>query len=347
VHEYAFDTELVRLAILLGVVVSMLYYERYGVTTGGAIVPGYLALFIARPTQIAATYLVATITYWIVQKHLRPRWMLWGRRLFESEILVSLVLQSISVGFLLIAVSYFPQVALLIGIGFLLPGIIAHDMGRQGVRTTIWASLVCTLIVFGIVILIGAVRDMVGYSFSLSAIEYQPLKNIYAYPSEWLLLAIVLSVLTSIALYHGGFFKQTLLPNSLRTGGFVTAGYLALFVTRPLDLLFVVFCATVSYLIVTKYLMKKAILFGRSKLAIMVLTGMAITWLVEIIITLSESTYVPWLGFGAITPTVVALLANDAQRQGPIQTLLGSGLSTLIVFVLMTILYYGYTLLVG
>ena len=58
-HEYAYDTELVRLAILLGVVVSMLFYDRYGVTTGGAVVPGYLALFVSRPSHIVVTVVMA------------------------------------------------------------------------------------------------------------------------------------------------------------------------------------------------------------------------------------------------------------------------------------------------
>ncbi len=345
-HEYAFDTELVRLAILLGVVVSMLFYERYGVTTGGSIVPGYLALFITRPTQIVVTYGIAMLVYWIVQKYLRPRWMLWGRRLFESEILVSLVLQILWIGLLFTFVVFAPQLGLLFGIGFLLPGIIAHDMGRQGVKTTIQASLVCTLIVFGIVILIGAVRDFFVFPIQMGDAEYRSLVNAYAYPVDWLLIAIFISVLTSIVLYHSGFFQRTLLPDALRTGGFVTAGYLALFVTRPMDLLFVLFCSTLTYLIVTQFLMKKAILFGRSKMAIMVLTGMTVTWLVEIMIGFSGSPYVPWLGFSAITPTVVALFANDAQRQGPLRTLLGTGASTLIVFALTSLLYYLYSLFV-
>lgn len=344
-HEYAFDTELVRLAILLGVVASMLFYERYGVTTGGAIVPGYLALFVPRPTQIVSTYLIAILTYWIVQKYLRPRWMLWGRRLFESEILVSLILQSIWIGLLFILIAFVPQLSLLFGIGFLLPGIIAHDMGRQGVTTTVRASMVCTLIVFGIVVLIGAVRDIFILPKSLGGTEYRSLIDASAYPVDWLTVAIILSVLISIALYHGGFFQRIRLPNLLRTGGFVTGGYLALFVTKPIDLLFVLFCSALTYIIVTQFLMKKAILFGRSKMAVMVLTGMTITWLFEIIIDFSGSQYVPWLGFSAITPTIVALIANDAQRQGPMLTLLGTGASMSIVFVLISLLYYGHTVL--
>ena len=137
-HNYLFDAELVRLSIIFGVVISLWVYNKYGVTTGGTIVPGYLALFVLRPTQIVTTLALATATYVIVQKQLRPRWMLWGRKLFESEIVVALFFQLIWVGVITLMTPYAPQITLLYGIGFLLPGIIAHDMGRQGYqRTTI------------------------------------------------------------------------------------------------------------------------------------------------------------------------------------------------------------------
>ena len=94
-HNYAFDTELARLAIALGVAASMIYYERFGVTTGGVIIPGYLALFVTQPSQIVVTLLVGMATFWIVQRILRPRLMLWGRRLYEAEVLTALVIQLI------------------------------------------------------------------------------------------------------------------------------------------------------------------------------------------------------------------------------------------------------------
>jgi poly-gamma-glutamate biosynthesis protein PgsC/CapC len=339
-YEYAFDTEVVRLAILLGVVVSMLFYDTYGVTTGGTIVPGYLALFVFSPSQIVMILLIATLTYYIVQKIFRPRLMLWGRRLFEAEVLVALVLMSLWWGVLFLFTPYVPQLNLLQVFGFVLPGIIAHDMGRQGVRTTIWAAVICALIVFGLVVLIGAVRDIFDLPISLVDRVFHAQTEAYAYPQEWLFGAIFTSVLISMVLYRHGLFT-----NSLGTGGFVTAGYLALFVTRPADLLFILICSGLTYVIVTQGLMKQAILFGRTKMATMFMTGMIITWLAEIVIFGGDFDFIPWRGFNAIAPTVVALLANDAQRQGPHRTLLGTGMSTLAIFIIMNLLYFGYNLL--
>jgi hypothetical protein len=89
--------------------------------------------------------------------------------------------------------------------------------------------------------------------------------------------------------------------------------------------------------------MKQAILFGRTKMAAMFLTGIVVTWLVEIAISFSGLDYVPWIGFNAIAPTIVALLANDAERQGPWRTLIGVSLATLLVFGTLVLIYAGYS----
>jgi poly-gamma-glutamate biosynthesis protein PgsC/CapC len=340
-HDYTFDVELVRLAIALGVVVSMLFYERYSVTTGGVIVPGYLALFLPHPVQIVVTLLMAMLIYWIVQKILRPRWMLWGRRLFETEILIGLLLQSLWLGMLFVVTPSARNLAPLYTIGFLLPGIIAHDMGRQGVRTTLVAAGGSALVVFGLITLAGAFRDILGLPVSLAAGVQTTPGGRLGYPETWLLIGVIASVLVSIALYHRGLFHRALLVDSLRTGGFVTAAYLAMLITRPVDLLFVLVCSAVTYVIVTRVLMRQAILFGRSKMAMMFLTGIVVTWAAEVLIYFSGVDYVPWLGFGAIGPTIVALLANDAERQGPWRTLVGASLATLLVFGTLAVLYYG------
>ncbi|HSJ58282.1 MAG TPA: poly-gamma-glutamate biosynthesis protein PgsC/CapC [Anaerolineae bacterium] len=342
-HEYIFDAELVRLALAFGVVISMLFYEQYGVTTGGIIVPGYLALFVTRPTHIAATLVIAVAIYWLVQKRLRPRWMLWGRRLFETEILVALIFQGAWLAALFALAPAEGGLALLYSVGFLLPGIVAHDMGRQGVRTTLVAAAGSALVVFGLITLVGALRDIWGLPTGAIGLLPPSAAEPLAYPETWLLVGVVVSVLASIVLHRRGLFHRALVTDSLRTGGFVTGAYLALFANKPADLGFVLLCTTLTYLIVTQVLMKQAILFGRTKLAAMFLTGIVVTWLGEIAIGWSGIDYVPWYGFNAIVPTVAALLANDAERQGPWRTLAGAIVSTLLVLVAVVLLYGAYS----
>jgi len=140
-YEYFVSNELARLTIILGIVVSTIIYKRTGLTLGGVIVCGYLALFVGQPIHILVTVIFSYITYQIVYKILQKRFMLNGRSLFEIEILVGLIFQ----------VSWFTiiktlgiinvDLALLYGIGFVLPGVIAHDMGRQGPRNTLGSIL--------------------------------------------------------------------------------------------------------------------------------------------------------------------------------------------------------------
>ena len=231
----------------------------------------------------------------------------------------------------------------LFSIGFLLPGIVAHDMGRQGVRTTLISAAASALVVFGLITLIGAFRDLWGLpAGTIDRLPSAPADSL-AYPDTWLLIGIVASVLASIALHRRGLFHRALITDSLRTGGFVTAGYLALFANKPADLAFVLICSALTYLIVTRVLMRQAILFGRTKMAAMFLTGIVVTWLAEIAIATSGFDYVPWYGFNAIVPTVAALLANDAERQGPWRTIVGALVSTLLVLLVVVLLYGGYT----
>ena len=45
-YEYAFDADLARFAIIIGLFIALILYEKYKISPGGMIVPGYIALFI-------------------------------------------------------------------------------------------------------------------------------------------------------------------------------------------------------------------------------------------------------------------------------------------------------------
>ncbi|MEA1964690.1 MAG: poly-gamma-glutamate biosynthesis protein PgsC/CapC, partial [Candidatus Aerophobetes bacterium] len=55
-------------AIGIGIVVSFLFYEIVGLSPGGIVVPGYIALFLTQPTRILITLIISLITYFIVYK---------------------------------------------------------------------------------------------------------------------------------------------------------------------------------------------------------------------------------------------------------------------------------------
>ena len=335
ISQFVFSADMIWFAIFLSAVISMLVYERWGISTGGTIVAGYLALFIVRPTQVIITLGIAVTTYLIVHKYLRPRMMLWGRRLFEVEILVALVLQTSWFIVISLLSSLTIELTFLFGIGFLLPGLMAHDMGRQGVKMTLQAAILSAIVIFGILVMLSSVISLAGVGSMVSVVNETAE---FTYPIEWLIIAINLSVLFNIALYHRIGAMSIVADDAIRTGGFVTAAYFALFLAQPITLVFILLCSILTYLFVTRYLMQKAVLFGRSKLVAMFLTGFVITAVVRQLLFFIAPNLIFVSGFSVVVPTLVSLLANDAQRQGLKQTFVGLGSSTLAISCVMLLL---------
>ena len=48
-HDYLFDINTVRFAFIIGVLASVFIYERYHITSGSIVVPGYVAVFVLQP----------------------------------------------------------------------------------------------------------------------------------------------------------------------------------------------------------------------------------------------------------------------------------------------------------
>jgi poly-gamma-glutamate biosynthesis protein PgsC/CapC len=327
VHEYLFRPEVVRVALVVGVIVSMLFYERVQLTTGGAIVPAYLALHLPRPLFVATTVAAAYGTYLVVNRALARRVILYGRRKFEVEVLVGLALIMVLT---LIADRLAPLDPVLLGlagIGFLVPGILAHDMARQRPGKTVVAVLGTTAIL-GVFVFV--------YTSLLEIAPLEPgetvggLVSVTAYPRELVLIAAAASVLI-------GMFVFSRL--GLRSGGFISGAYIALVAPRWLDLVFAAVVAVATWFVVVHLLMPRLLLFGRRKLATMVLVGAILGWAAEVaVVAWTGGDYVPWRGLTIITLMVPALLANDAQRQGWEKTVWGATLTSLGTFAAMNLL---------
>src|SRR5699024_10860238 len=88
--DYGISAEIVRIAVVVGVVISVLFYERFHLTSGGAIVPGYLAIGLFNPLSLVVTLLAGSLTYVIVHGMVLKRRIIYGRRLFELEVLIGL-----------------------------------------------------------------------------------------------------------------------------------------------------------------------------------------------------------------------------------------------------------------
>lgn len=327
-HDYFFQPEVVRVALVVGVVVSIVFYERVQLTTGGAIVPAYLAMFLPAPVFVVTTLLSAWLTYLVVSVVLAKRLILYGRRKFEVEMLVGLFFVAIGTGAMLVLRDESPLYYGLAGIGFLVPGVIAHDMFRQGPRKTLLALSATTTIVALIVFVFASLLEISPAADDLR--EPVPFDQGLGYPLALILPAVITSVLAGMLVFDRA---------GLRSGGFITGAYLALVLPRPLDLLFTLVIAVITWLVVVKLVMPRLLIFGRRKLSTMVLVGSILAWSGELLVRGSTGeAYIPWQGFILVTLMVPALLANDAQRQGPVKTAWGAAITTLVVFGTMNVL---------
>ena len=327
-HEYPFEVTTVRLAIIVGIVASMLLYERVQLTTGGAIVPGYFALFLPTPLFILMTLLTAYLTYFIVNRVLASRYILYGRRKYEVEILVALTLVALWLGLAHYVFRFSPLLSALVGIGFVIPALIAHDIFRQGQRKTISAVLVNTAVV-GLFIYVFQSLLWISPWYEDSHVDELGVGSL-AYPVDLLLPGVIVSVGVGMLVFG---------KLGLRTGGFVTGAYLALVLLRPPDLLFALAVAALAYLFVAGLLTRHALVFGRRRFGMTILIGAIFGWAGELgLQAFTNGRYAPWQGFNVITLVVPALLANDAQRQGLYRTLWGAGLTAVAVYSAMNLL---------
>ncbi len=328
-HEYLFRPEVARVALVVGVVVSMLFYERVQLTTGGAIVPAYLALHLPAPLFVVTTLAAGYVTYLLVSVVLARRVILYGRRKFEVEVLVGLVIIIVlsQIGSWLGAID--PLLLGLSGIGFLVPGVLAHDMMRQRPGRTVLAVVSTTAIlglfiyVFSSLIAIAPLRET----------EHPRLFAQTGYPIELLAFGAAASVVIGMLVFA---------RLGLRSGGFITGAYVGLVGPRLPDLVFAVAVAVMTWFVVVHLLMPRLLLFGRRKLSTMVLVGAILAWTAELaVVAVTGGRYVPFSGLVIITFMVPALIANDAQRQGWEKTAWGVSLTSLGAFAAMNLLAAG------
>lgn len=326
-HEYFFRPEVVRVALVTSVVISMLFYERVQLTTGGAIVPAYLALQLPAPLAIVSTLGAGYLTFLLVNRVISRRTILYGRRKFEVEVLVGLAVIS---GLTVLAMYLGALDPLLLGvsgIGFLVPGILAHDMARQRPGRTVLAVAATTVLLGLFVYVYSSLLQVAPLASGEEGVE---LGSVTGFPRGLLLAAAATSV---------GIGMVVFARLGLRSGGFITGAYLALVGPRWTDLVFAAVVAAATWFVVVKLLMPHLLLFGRRKLSTMVLVGALLAWSAELTITLTtHGDYVPWRGLTVITLMVPALIANDAQRQGWERTAWGTALTGLGVYGTMNLL---------
>ncbi len=128
----------------VSLLVSLGCSELTGLVPGGIIVPFYFALYADDPVRIAATVVSALLSLLAVRLLSRVM-ILYGRRRFAAFLLCGLFLR------VLFALAWFGDLYMVgrlsVTIGYLVPGILAGSMDRQGIWKTLAALCGCVLFI--------------------------------------------------------------------------------------------------------------------------------------------------------------------------------------------------------
>jgi len=138
-------------AVGIGMFLSLFLSETIGFTAGGIVVPGYIALVLHNPLQVISTIVIGIITYLIV-KLISFYIVIYGRRLLIVSILVGYLiacLTKISPVFSLNTLSINIET-----VGFVIPGLIAYWISRQGIVPTLSVLIIVSGLVRLIIIII-------------------------------------------------------------------------------------------------------------------------------------------------------------------------------------------------
>ena len=141
--------ELLPVSVGLGLTYGLLATEALGIASGGLIVPGYFALHLMRPLHLALTLAAAFVAYGIV-KVLDGFAIVFGRRRTAAMILTGYI-----VGALIEQWGGFMDGDFQV-IGFVIPGLIAIWMDRQGIIETLAAlAIVACAVRLTLVLIFG------------------------------------------------------------------------------------------------------------------------------------------------------------------------------------------------
>lgn len=297
-------------AFFIGVVASYAFHRLTFISLGGLISVGYLAGALVNPLNVIATIVLSLVSYWLLFNLVLRFFVLSSRRAFELGVLMGMAL-----GFLYeVLVSQFLldrgfDWGTMTIVGFMVPGLIAHEFKRQGVMRTL-VPLVA--IVAGVGVLALGVTLASKALLGADALSMDALAGTEHLDFNRIALAVFVSVIVAALLsdYLG-----------LLSGGYVTAAILVLTISGWVPALVLLGAVVITFTFITvacHYLP----IFGKQRLTLGILVSGIVTMAAQIIV-LQQTGQAVFTGFVVVALVLPALIANDVIRVGVWRTGLG------------------------
>ena len=153
--------DFLAVGIGVGLAVSLLFSEVFGLAAGGMVVPGYIAVSLDRPLDVSLTLLTAFLCFLIVRT-MSSVMIIYGRRRTVITILVAYVLQMFLSWSVLASLESVEHAAIseMSVIGYIVPGLIAIWIDRQGVVETL-STLVIASVAVRLLMIIALAPELV------------------------------------------------------------------------------------------------------------------------------------------------------------------------------------------
>ena len=135
---------MLHIAIGFSIIMGFLSVEFLGLFTGGLVSAGYLAFYMNQPWRLVSTLVLAIVIY-LITMGLQKIAIIYGRRRFMVTVLLSLI------GTWFLEKGLYGNLGALEldirVVGFIIPGLIANDMFKQGIiRTVLGVSILAVIV---------------------------------------------------------------------------------------------------------------------------------------------------------------------------------------------------------
>ena len=145
--------------IILGIIISIIFYEITEISPGGLIVPAYLAFYLDNPRKIIITLLAGILVYLLV-KVISDRTILYGKRKFAVYIIVGFLVRL-----------FFKEVNIFLEeyemvflseniIGIIITAILARDIERNGILKSLSSLVMVSIFIKAVVEIIYEIGDL-------------------------------------------------------------------------------------------------------------------------------------------------------------------------------------------
>lgn len=313
---YTYSVDLIRIVFLIGAVLSLVYKKRTGITPGGIVVPGFLAITL----DISFLAFICTIGLAVVGRALYH--LLFGsfalstRLAVIANVTIAIILGAITTK---IMASHHIAGQEFLMFSLIAPGLIAHNTRKYGLFDVMKGVLSVTAATYcaGWLLAMTLPHDMMS-QLTVQLAAYKPLTLTDAY------LTMGISLLTALALYSA--FK-------LRAGGYLIMPFLAVIAFSSMTQ-FVLILAGValSYLIV-QLVQRQTLIIGLDRFIVSLFCG-------YFIVTLIDLAAAHWgIAHYRTSPLIlivaVAVLTNDLCLQ-PLKASLAKGVGPSMAVAMLT-----------